>query len=428
LGLFTVDSWREFQRHGARLMGFNENKRTAAAGLQLGDRILCYLSKVSAFVGVLEVTGTSYMERVPLWTDGLFPVRLPVRVAVEVPLFKSIPIRQLRGRLTFMPADSNAHTWTAHIRSSPRRWSLADGKTVYDALMLRSGEPASDERPASSTRDATRAELPTVRGRRFKTGTRVGRVSSRTLYILQNEDASSLGSYDSALSFNKVTGYSVNVPIAQTCLPTAVCLKACYFASGAPTWPNALRHQTRVMESIKTDPLRFAQRIAMEYDREGLTFLRWNGGGDLFEESVEAINHLGRERPDIRLWVVTRHPEMAAKIEDRPNVFIHFSLDSASLPRREQFLRLRPLSSRFFFSYQCAPGEVPERHHLEAVSVVFFHDYEPTCDLSRFREGIVCPLNGRAEIADTCARCRRCFNGTAVTDSRQQSAHRLPGT
>ena len=31
-------------------------------------------------------------------------------------------------------------------------------------------------------------------------------------------------------------------------------------------------------------------------------FMRWNGGGDLFAENVEAINYLGRKRPDIKIW------------------------------------------------------------------------------------------------------------------------------
>jgi hypothetical protein len=44
----------------------------------------------------------------------------------------------------------------------------------------------------------------------------------------------------------------------------------------------------------------------MEYDNLGLTFIRWNGGGDLFEESVAAVNYLAKMRPDIVIWVVTR--------------------------------------------------------------------------------------------------------------------------
>ena len=33
LGLFTVESWREFKRHGGQVMGFNEKKATTVGRL-----------------------------------------------------------------------------------------------------------------------------------------------------------------------------------------------------------------------------------------------------------------------------------------------------------------------------------------------------------------------------------------------------------
>jgi hypothetical protein len=50
LGLFTVESWREFKRHGGQVMGFNENKAKTVAKLLPGDVVLCYLTKVSDMV------------------------------------------------------------------------------------------------------------------------------------------------------------------------------------------------------------------------------------------------------------------------------------------------------------------------------------------------------------------------------------------
>ena len=425
VGVFTVESWREFKRHGGKVMGFNEKKAAAASRLQPGDRILCYLSKVSAFVGFMEVAGPAYTDSTPIWSDGLYPVRLPVRVVAEVPLFSAVPIRSLSEQLSFMRGLAGGAGWTIYVRSSPRAWRAPDGAAVAEALLAQvaindaspSWHPAAQE-PAPGTKAVAKPL-------RFKESTRVGRVIRKTEKLSAEEPTQVIGSYDTALSFNKVTGYSVNVPIASTCRPTSVCLKTCYFATGAPSWSNALRHQAKVMASLKADPLEFAQRIALEYDRLGLSFLRWNGGGDLFDESVAAINHLGRQRPDIVLWVVTRIPEMAARIEDHPNVYIHFSLDRASLARREQFLRASPQSKQYFFSYQCEPGEVPDLNQLKHASVLFFDKYQPTCDLRQFRAGIVCPLNEQAQIADTCVKCRRCFDGTAVGEGRSVGANKL---
>ncbi|MEK9775481.1 MAG: hypothetical protein VW339_04955 [Quisquiliibacterium sp.] len=425
VGVFTVESWREFKRHGARLMGFNEKKASAAARLRPGDRILCYLSKVSAFVGFMEVTGASQYDTTPIWSDGLYPVRLPVQLVAEVALLNAIPIRLLSERLSFMRGLNGGAGWTIYVRSSPRSWSVPDGEAVVSELLAR--HAASPAEQDSLTEVATTALVASQsRQIRFQENTRVGRVISKTEKLTSLAQPEVIGSYDTALSFNKVTGYSVNVPIAATCRPTAVCLKTCYFATGAPSWSNALRHQTKVLNSLKSDPLAFAERVAMEYDQLGLSFLRWNGGGDLFEESVAAINYLGRKRPDIVLWVVTRIPEWAATIEDLPNVFIHFSLDKSSLARQKQFLRIVPRSRQYFFSYQCEPGEVPSIKQLEHVSVLFFDNYDPTCDLRQFRAEIICPLNERTQISGTCEQCRRCFDGTAVRDRTTLKSLAIP--
>ncbi len=413
LGLFTVESWREFKTNGGSLMGFTDKKWGVASRLQVGDRILCYLTKVSAFVGGLKVTGPAYRDSTRIWTDGVFPVRVPVAIDLERSLSDAVPIRSLREELSIFKGK-RAAGWTVHVRSSPRLWTESDATAVIRALRRRrpraAGEDLSDAAPASDpSHSLKRMSLSNA-----PASLRVGRVVRKSMAIEQAEPPQRLGSYDNVLSFNKVTGYSVNVPIANTCRPTAVCLKTCYFATGAPTWANSLRHQRTVYESLRTDPTKVAERVALEYDRLGLTFLRWNGGGDLFPENVEAINHLGRVRPDIVLWVVTRIPEMAALIEHRRNVFVHFSLDRHSLHRRDEFLACKPRSRNYFFSYQADAGEVPNAESLKGIAVLFFNNYETGANLSDFTPKVVCPLNVLEDIEGVCEGCRRCFDGSAV--------------
>lgn len=422
LGLFTVDSWQEFRRHGGKVMGFTEGKAKVAARLQPGDRILCYLTKVSAFIGVMEVTEPSYFDRTKIWSDGLFPVRLPVKILTEVPFSLAVPIQKLRGRISFLKVGESGTGWTIHVRSSPRLWKPADAFAVREALeqahaKLRSASSGERElKKASSVRVRKRLNLPTT--------VRVGKLIERSDRYARAADQERKGLIKNPLSYNKVTGYSVNLPIAETCRPTAVCMKTCYFASGPPSWSNALKQQLNIYEAIKSDPHSFAERIALEYDRLKLSFLRWNGGGDLFAENVEAINHLGRIRPDIVLWVVTRIPEWAAKVEHHPNVFVHFSLDRHSLGRRQECLDLNPLSRNLFFSYQADKAEVPPQANLQHVSVLFFDTYKPTAPLSQFEKEVVCPLNGAKDISGTCEWCRRCFNGAAVKHSSKVASTR----
>ena len=221
-----------------------------------------------------------------------------------------------------------------------------------------------------------------------------------------------LSSRESPLSTNSVVGWSVNVPIATTCSPTKVCARGCYAASNLLAATPALLRQNRVQRTIDADPEAFARRVCAEYDRRGLTFLRWNGVGDLEGRAVEAINWIAAHRPDVTLWVVTRKPAEAARIEQAPRVFVHFSLDADSLDRREKFLSLAPRTSNYFFSWQCergmgSPPGAP-------VSVVFAHRYK--VPPGAYVGGAAsCPLNTTENADGECGRCRRCFDGTAVT-------------
>ena len=100
-------------------------------------------------------------------------------------------------------------------------------------------------------------------------------------------------------------------------------------------------------------------------------------------------------------------------------MFVHFSLDRGSMARREQFLKAKPQSSNYFFSYQCEADEVPSPQVLSKVSVLFFNDYKLTCDPETLPAAIVCPLNGSPDIRGACETCRRCFNGAAVNHARK---------
>lgn len=211
---------------------------------------------------------------------------------------------------------------------------------------------------------------------------------------------------ENPFSANKVTGHSLNYPIAETCVPTKVCVETCYFGRGPSTWSAAIRKQHRLRNSTIADSRSTAALIAKWAVRLRLTFVRWNGGGDLFAEAVECLNEAACLMPDIPQWVVTRLPQHAVNIAARPNVYVHFSLDRSSWTRAAAMRPSRGL--QWFWSYQCAPGEIP----VQPVAPVVFRDcYDPAGDSLTEDD---CPLNAAEDIAGTCARCRRCFNGAAV--------------
>jgi hypothetical protein len=215
-------------------------------------------------------------------------------------------------------------------------------------------------------------------------------------------------------------GWTVNVPIHPTCQPTKVCIKTCYYASGGTAAPNNLEKQTLVMRLIQSDPVGAAQRIEAELRSVGASWLRWNGGGDLFPEAVTCINALAALAPDIPIWVVTRKPQVAAGLADVPSVFVHLSLDGSSRDRLRTWLALPSKTTRWFASYQADKGETVDMGALTAAgfSVVFRDNYRGDPE-----GGASCPLNGAASVDGGCARCRRCWTQEAL-NMRDESALR----
>jgi hypothetical protein len=210
-------------------------------------------------------------------------------------------------------------------------------------------------------------------------------------------------------STNKVTGWSLNVPIIGTCTPTEVCAETCYYARGATTWRPSLMKQHRLMNSIKADPEGTGDRIVRFAMRHRLDFIRWNGGGDLFDEMLPCIDRVATKLIDVPQWIVSRLPELASRVVPRPNVYLHFSVDKSSWARLERMKSLTASDLQWFWSYQCDKDELPPSP--DVAPVIFRHNYDlegnPTFEND-------CPLNTSESIVRICGTCRRCFNGEAV--------------
>lgn len=215
-------------------------------------------------------------------------------------------------------------------------------------------------------------------------------------------------------STNKVTRWSLNVPIIETCKPSVVCADTCYFARGPSTWNASLAKQHRLMNAIKADPGRVAGMIVRSATKKKMSFIRWNGGGDLFWEMLACIDDVALLLPDVQQWIVSRLPELASRIVPRPNVWVHVSTDRSCMDRLDTMRRLAPAELQWFWSYQCDKGEGTPP--ADIAPVIFRDGYD--------RKGHPpvendCPLNDAESIVRTCERCRRCFNGDAVRRARE---------
>jgi hypothetical protein len=143
LNLFSPKTWAEFLKAGGTVTGFRESRWRTAQRIALGDYFLCYLTGVSRWVGLLEVTGKAFQDASPIWADDPFPVRLPVKLIIALEPDTAVPILELRDQLTIFRNLANPHAWTGALRGSPARWKHSDATAVMAALKQAKANPIS---------------------------------------------------------------------------------------------------------------------------------------------------------------------------------------------------------------------------------------------------------------------------------------------
>ncbi len=163
--MFTGTTWQEFLKEGATVSGFRERRWRTVQQLKPGDYFLCYLTGVSRFIGVLEVTSEPYWDETPRWKDDVFPGRVKVEVIAALTPETAVPIHHLRDELTIFRNLKSPNAWTGHVRGSPARWKSSDGEAVVYAVMEAVENPV--KRPVDESKLTRRPRALRVKGESF---------------------------------------------------------------------------------------------------------------------------------------------------------------------------------------------------------------------------------------------------------------------
>lgn len=139
--LYTWQTWNEFLRSGGTITGFPERRWNTVQQIGAGDLILCYLMGASRYIGILEVTGEPFIGYRPIWSERIYPARVPVRVVLELLPEYGVPVLALANELSYFKYLKDTRAWTAHFRSAPIQETPEDAETVLNALELAAEDP-----------------------------------------------------------------------------------------------------------------------------------------------------------------------------------------------------------------------------------------------------------------------------------------------
>jgi hypothetical protein len=136
--LFTPETYEAFSRSDRTVSGFRESQRPMAAKVHVGDKFICYMVRMSRWIGVLEVLQGPYSDATPIFVpdDDPFVVRFKVKATVWLPLEQTVPIHEpdIYSRLTFTRDVKPGGYWLGPLRRSLQTLEDEDGNFLDELL------------------------------------------------------------------------------------------------------------------------------------------------------------------------------------------------------------------------------------------------------------------------------------------------------
>lgn len=145
LDLFSPETHKAFTSSKRDVSGFRIRQRQAAERIQKGDKLVCYVTKISRWVGLLQVVDAFFEDATPLFypKDDPFVIRFHVDPIVWISEFNmALPIHDQeiwRTLSTTRDYPPQGKTWTGPFRASLNRMTDEDGDFLEKLLHGQSG-------------------------------------------------------------------------------------------------------------------------------------------------------------------------------------------------------------------------------------------------------------------------------------------------
>ncbi|MBZ5616388.1 MAG: EVE domain-containing protein [Acidobacteriia bacterium] len=141
LDLFTPVTWQEFLQSGGKVSGFRDSRWNTLQKVKPGDYFLCYVTGISRWIGLLEITSEPFRDTAPIWKDESFPCRVRVKAIAKLTPETGVPVKEMKDQLSVFQTAGGALSWTGHFRGSPTKWKTADGEAVVKAVLQAAESP-----------------------------------------------------------------------------------------------------------------------------------------------------------------------------------------------------------------------------------------------------------------------------------------------
>lgn len=139
LDLFSPETYEAFGRSDRTTSGFRIRHQNAAGRVSPGDKLVCYMTKLSRWIGILEVVDGPFRDDKPIFLPEADPfvVRFHVRPLVWLPAERGVPIFEdvVWKHLSFTRGQTRGMShWTGKLRTSLVSLTEEDGQLLESLL------------------------------------------------------------------------------------------------------------------------------------------------------------------------------------------------------------------------------------------------------------------------------------------------------
>jgi len=140
LDLFSPETYEAFSHSDRTVSGFRLRQESIASRIQVGDKFICYMTKLSRWIGVLEVMSPYYKDDTPIFfaNNDPFVVRFTVRPVAWLEKERAIPIRddEVWSTLSFTKGiEKTSAVWTGKVRASLNQIQQRDGQFLEKLIV-----------------------------------------------------------------------------------------------------------------------------------------------------------------------------------------------------------------------------------------------------------------------------------------------------
>ena len=139
LNLFSPSTWKAFNENGCRISGFSIHQKSRASKIKIGSIYLCYLVKLSRWVGALKIESEPFEDKTPIFSkeNDKFIYRFKVEPLIILEPEFGIPVQEdfIWNQLEWTKDIKKGSVgWGANFQSSLREMPEKDGAFLLEKI------------------------------------------------------------------------------------------------------------------------------------------------------------------------------------------------------------------------------------------------------------------------------------------------------